>query len=752
MRYTAAHWGSYEIHGRELRPLPDDPAPSRIGRGWVSAACDPKSRILRPAVREGWLKCDGGAGRSADRFVELDWNEAIDMVATELNRVCETHGNGAIFGGSYGWASAGRFHHAQSQLKRFLCLAGGFVSARDTYSHAAAEVLLPHVTGMTNRVFQDRMTSWPLIVEHCDLLVAFGGISPRTAQISSSGTTTHEVESWLGRLTAKVINISPQESDFPGARWWPIRPGTDTALMLGLAHALLSESLHDEGFLSRCTSGWEAFRDYLTGVSDGVAKTPDWASEITDLPPARIRGLAREMAASRTMITLSWGMQRADHGEQPLWAGLALAAMLGQLGRPGTGFGFGYGSTTPVGRPATLYEWPSLSSGVNPVKEFIPVARIAEMLERPGQPYTYDLEKRRYPDIRLVWWAGGNPFHHHQDLNRLDRAWRRPETVIVQDHSWTATARRADIVLPATSPLEREDVMMNRRDPVLVYMSRMLKPMGDALDDHEIFRRISAKLGFEQAFTEGRTQDDWLRHLWQGARAVAADCGAELPGFDEFREMGRFDMPDSRETRVLFGDFVRDPKVHPLGTESGRITLFNEAIAAEGLPDCPGHPTWLPPSETLSEAPVGALHLISGQPDTRLHAQNDRGSEAQGDKIDDREPCYLHPEAAMSRGIAAGRIVRLWNERGATLAGVRLTAGIRPDCVALATGAWFDPSGKLELAGNPNVLTLDRGCSGLSQGNSAHTALVFVEPWEGPVPPLSVDRPPEFIARMARDG
>jgi biotin/methionine sulfoxide reductase len=675
MRYTSSHWGSYRIHGDALEPLSDDPAPSRIGRGWVSAARDSQSRILRPAIRKGWLEGDRGAARASDSFVEVSWERAIDLAARELTRVRETFGNGAIFAGSYGWASAGRFHHAQSQLRRFLNLAGGYVGIRDTYSHAAAEVLLPHVTGMTNGEFQDQMTSWPLVAEHCTLLVSFGGISPRTAQVASSGTTGHEVPGWLDRIKARVVNTSPESADFEGAEWWPIRPGTDVALMLGLSHTLLAEGLHDEVFLTRCTSGWSVFRDYLSGASDGQARSADWAAPLCDLPADEIRTLARDMAANRTMIALPWGLQRADHGEQPLWAGLALAAMLGQIGRPGTGFGFGYGSTTPVGRPARLYPWPSVPQGLNRVHDFIPVARITDALERPGESYPYNLATRTYPDIRMVWWAGGNPFHHHQDLARLDRAWQRPETVVVQDHSWTATARRADIVLPSTTPLEREDIMMNRRDPTLIYMSAMFPPMGDALDDHEIFRRLAAKLGFEAAFTEGRSVENWLRHLWDRAVRVVARTGANPPDFDTLREEGRFDIPGAEQTRVQFRAFVNDPEGRPLRTESGRITLHNEAIAAAGLADCPGHPAWLEPAESLLDAPEGALHLISGQPDTRLHAQNDRGAEAQADKIAGREPCYMHPETAAARGIAEGSVVRLRNARGATLAGVRFTAG-----------------------------------------------------------------------------
>ena len=418
----------------------------------------------------------------------------------------------------------------------------------------------------------------------------------------------------------------------------------------------------------------------------------------------------------------------------------------GQIGLPGGGYAFGYGCTTPVGRPTRLIPWPSLPQGINPVSDFIPVARIADMLLNPGSEYPYNGETRTYPDIRLVWWTGGNPFHHHQDLNRLEEAWRRPETVIVNEHSWTATARRADIVLPATTPLERDDIMMNRRDPALIYMSALDAPMGDALDDHEIFARLAGRMGFGEAFTKGKSSAEWLEHLWERAGKVAEAHGFALPDFETFKAEGRFDIPDEEDVRIALSAFAADPEASPLATESGRITLFNEKIAAMGLADCPGHPTWMPPVEWLGAAEDGLLQLISGQPDTRLHSQNDRGSESLADKVQGREAAYLHPDTASARGLEEGDIIRLFNQRGACLAGLRFDDGLRPDCIFLPTGAWYDPQivdgCLLEVHGNPNALTIDKGCSGLSQGNIAHTCLVRVEKWDRPLPALSIDRPP----------
>jgi len=257
-------------------------------------------------------------------------------------------------------------------------------------------------------------------------------------------------------------------------------------------------------------------------------------------------------------------------------------------------------------------------------------------------------------------------------------------------------------------------------------------------------------MGFEQAFSEGRDAEGWLRFLWEKVQKRFERNDFEVPDFESFKAMGRFELPDhGDEERVALADFAKDPNAHPLSTESGKLTLFNETIAGYRLSDCPGHPSWIQPVENLTTAPDGALHLISAQPWTRLHSQNDRGAESVASKREGREICFLHPETAKERGIKDGGFVRIFNERGATLAAISLTDGMRRDCISLPTGAWLDiaqvDGEALEVHGNPNVLTIDKGTSGLAQGNIAHTTLVFVESWDKPLPPLSIDKPPRFV-------
>lgn len=760
IKRTAGHWGSYviDVDGEgnvRLLDEPDDPEPSRLGRGWLSAMQDANLRIARPAIRKGWLEGDKGAGRGRDSFVEVSWDEALDRAASELGRVEKNFGPSSIFAGSYGWSSAGRFHHAQSQLGRFLNLTGGYTGARDTYSHAAAEVILPYIIGYPHRHFSQQMTTWPQIAGHCKLFLAFGGVSGRTAQISSGGTTSHDIETWLARGAAngmRIVNISPQASDMsgtPSAQWLPIRPGTDVTLMLALAHEVLASGKADLDFLSRYTSGWPQFRAYLLGEVDNQPKTPEWAAPICDIPPVDIRSLAQTMTSTPTMISVNWALQRAHHGEQPIWAGLALACILGQMGKPGCGFGFGYGSSAHIGRPVKVLPWPAFPQGEETETDFIPVARIADMLLSPGGVYTYKGQSRTYPDIRLIYWAGGNPYHHHQNLGRLEKAWRKPETVIVQDHSWTATVRRADIVLPCTSALEREDMMINSRDRTMIFMSQAIPVFKEARDDHEIFAALADRLGHGDAFREGRSAADWLEWLWQGCRVVAANNGIELPDLEGFRAVGRIDLPGIEQDRESLGGFIADPAAHPLRTESGKITLFNQTIAGMGLKDCPGHPAWLEPAEWLGSARPEQLHLISGQPATRLHSQLDNGSVSRATKAGGREPCTLHPATAARLGVKAGDIVRISNARGSCLASLTISQAMRTDCIWLATGAWYDPQflgGEwIEVHGNPNAVTLDIGASGLSQGNVAHTTLVTVTLWDQPLPSISTSVRPAIL-------
>ncbi|GAA3735506.1 biotin/methionine sulfoxide reductase [Spinactinospora alkalitolerans] len=760
---TSSHWGAYQVLVRDdtvvgVRPDPGDPAPSPV-IGNAPGAQHHATRIGRPSVRRRWLEHGPGPderrGHPDDEYVAVDWDTALDLLAGELDRVRTAHGNAAIYGGSYGWASAGRFHHAQSQLHRFLNTIGGYTRSRTSYSHAAVEVLLPHVVGAPGtHDLLHRPATWEAVAEHTDLIVTFGGLRVSNTWTSSGGRAAHTAEPGMrdaARRGVRIVSVSPLRDDTLdglGAEWLPASPGTDTAILLALIHVLFDEGLADKDFLARYAVGAEQLRDHVLGGTDGVPKTPEWAAGISEVDPGFLRDLARRMARGRTLVNVGWSVQRARYGEQPLWAGIALAACLGQIGLPGGGFAAGYGSMGNYGGGATPGGLPRLAQGANPVDSFIPAARVADMLLHPGEPFDFDGRRLTYPDVRLVYWAGGNPFHHHQDLARLGRAFGRPETVVVHETHWTATARHADIVLPATTSLERDDFAASQGDLRLRVMPRAVAAHGEARDEYDTYAALARRLGAAQEFTEDRTSAEWLRHLYEEWRAGQE---ADLPAFDAFWAAGGVDIPGRAEDVTLFGAFREDPEAHPLRTPSGRVELYSATIAGFDYADCPGHPAWLAPEERLGSArsEEWPLLLIANQPSGRLHSQQDMGAHSRSQKIADRAPIRLHPEDAAARGIGDGDVVRVFNDRGSCLAGVRTSSDLRRGVVQLSTGAWFDPSSaEVTCAhGNPNALTADVGTSALSQGCTGQLVLVQVERHDGPVPPMRAFDPPKIVER-----
>ena len=304
---TSAHWGPgiAEIHEGILKSVtshPDDPDPSPINDN-IASSLYGKARVLRPAVRKSYLKNGPQSThntsqhkRGEEPFVEVSWDTALDLIAAELNRVRNEYGNEAIYGGSYGWASAGRFHHAQSQLKRFLNTCGGFIRSEGNYSYNAALVLMPHIVGN----FRDHVkqaTRWSTVEKEGELVVMFGGIPIRNAQVAGGGIAKHRLRDQLiacAKKGVEFINISPLRTDVINeldAEWMTPKPNSDTALMMGLAHTLLVEDLHDEAFLERYCVGFDKVASYLLGQQDSVIKDAVWAEQQTGIASERIKTL-----------------------------------------------------------------------------------------------------------------------------------------------------------------------------------------------------------------------------------------------------------------------------------------------------------------------------------------------------------------------------------------------------------------------------------------------------------------------------
>ncbi len=760
---TSSHWGTYRVETengvvKTLHGFEEDADVSPIGSGIVDVL-DAPSRIKAPMIRKSWLESGPGSNnhlRGVEPFVEVTWQQAEKLVAEELSRVKTKFGNEAIFGGSYGWSSAGRFHHAQSQLHRFLKCIGGYTRSVGTYSFAAAEVIVPHVLGDFWALLLET-TSWRSVIDQGQLVVAFGGMPWRNGQINAGGIGRHvQQEHMIEARDAGIefVNVGPVRTDVDdslNALWLAIRPGTDSAMLIAIAKTLLDEQLADNDFIQRYTVGIDEFQKYLNGVDDGIIKDADWASAICAIPSQQISELARRMSVNRTMISVSWSLTRQHHGEHAFWAAITVAAMLGQIGLPGGGIAFGYSTTNGIGGHNTKVPGASLPQGQNRITSFIPVARISDMLLHPGAPFEFNGGLYEYPDIHLVYWAGGNPFHHHQDLNKMLEAWQKPDTIVLNDWCWNSTARHSDIVLPCTTTLERNDIAISPRDPYVIDMQQAINPIASSRNDYDIFSGIAAEMGIEEKFTEGRDEQQWIESIYEATVARAKDKGIDMPGYAEFKKSGWFKAEPPIEPVVMLKAFRDDPIANPLATPSGKIEIHSAVVAGFKYQDCPGHATWMEPLEWLGgDTSSFPLHLISSQPKTKLHSQLDHGSHCRAAKINQREPIMLNPLDAKARSLDDGDIVRVFNQRGACLAGVIVDDQVMPGVVQMSTGAWYDPldpaePGSLCKHGNPNMLTPDFGTSRLAQGPIAHTCLVEVEPYPDPVPQVTAYDPPVIL-------
>lgn len=763
---TAAHWGPIRVDTDGKNVLASRGAlPTRHPNSLQTVVQDQvhsPTRVRFPMVRKGFLASPSNPQgvRGQDEFVRVSWDDALALIHAQHKRIRDSYGPSSIFAGSYGWRSNGVLHKAATLLQRYMSLAGGYTGHLGDYSTGAAQAIMPHVVG-SNEVYQQQ-TSWPLILEHSEVVVLWSANPLNTLKIAWNATDEQGIPYFdaLRKSGKRVICIDPMRSetvDFFGdsMEWIAPHMGTDVALMLGIAHTLVENGWQDDDFLARCTEGYSTFAAYLTGEQDGTAKTAEWAAAICGIDAAKIRELAQLFHENTTMLMSGWGMQRQQYGEQKHWMLVTLAAMIGQIGTPGGGFGLSYhfaNGGNPTRRAAVLASMQgTVRDGVDAVDK-IPVARIVEALENPGAPYQHNGMDRHFPQIRFVWWAGGANFTHHQDTNRLIRAWQKPELVVISECFWTAAAKHADIVLPATTSFERNDLTMtgDYSNQHLVPMKRVVAPQYEARDDWEVFAELSERweTGGRERFTEGKSELQWLETFYNIAAERGASQQVTLPPFATFWEANQLiEMPESEQNGrfVRFADFRRDPAHFPLKTPSGKIEIFSERIRSFGYADCPPHPMWLEPDEWHGNAEPDQLQVLSAHPAHRLHSQLNFTRLRELYAVAGHEPITLHPADAQARGIVAGDVVRVWNARGQILAGAVVTEGIKPGVICIHEGAWPDlepAAGGICKNGAVNVLTKDLPSSRLGNGCAGNTALAWVEKYTGPALTLTAFDPP----------
>ncbi|MDH2998617.1 trimethylamine N-oxide reductase I catalytic subunit [Pasteurellaceae bacterium LFhippo2] len=769
-KITGSHWGAIRakiVNGRvaEVKPFEYDKYPTEMING-IKGLIYSESRIRYPMVRLDWLKNRHNSDktqRGDNRFVRVTWDEALDLFYAELERIQKEFGPWALHTGNVGWRSTGQFHSCGNHMIRAVGMHGNSVSTAGDYSTGAGQTILPYVLGSTEVYSQG--TSWEVILKESQNIIFWASDPVKNLQVGWN-CETHEAYAYLEQLKQKVaekavnvISVDPVKSktqNYLGCDQLYINPQADVPFMLAIAHTLYTENLYDKKFIDMYTVGFEKFVPYLLGeTEDKVAKTPEWAAEICGVSADKIRDFSRMLAGKRTQLIFGWAIQRQQHGEQPYWMGAVLAAMLGQIGLAGGGVSYAHhyssigipesGAAMPGAFPLNLDEGKKPkydNSDYNGYSAVIPVARASDSLLHAGETINFNGQKVVYAPYKMAIFTGCNQWHRHSDRNKMKLAFQKLETVVSINYSWTATCRFSDIVLPACTPFERNDIdaygsYSNRG---VIAMQKLVDPLYQSRPDFEIFKELCRRFGREQEYSRGMDEMQWVQKLYNDCRAENKSK-FEMPEFNEFWQKGYVLFPEGKPW-VRHADFREDPELHALGTPSGFIEIFSNKIASFGYDDCKGHPMWFEKAERSHGGPKSEkfkFWLQSVHPDKRLHSQLCESKDLRDTyAVQGREPLYLNPQDAEKLGIQNGDLVRVFNDRGQAIAGAVLSNDFPTGVVRLQEGAWYSPLdekiGSIDTYGDPNTMTLDIGSSNLAQAVSANTCLVNIEKFVGEAP------------------
>ncbi|WRC69611.1 molybdopterin guanine dinucleotide-containing S/N-oxide reductase [Helicobacter pylori] len=695
------------------------------------------SRVKYPCVRKSFLenKKNHKELRGREEFVRVSWDVALDLAAKKLKEIPKEN----IYNASYGgWGHAGSLHRCHHLAWRFFnTTLGGAIGTDGEYGNGAAARINPMIVG--DMEVYSQQTTHEEMIKNCKVYVMWGADLFKCNRIDYF-VPNHVNDGYYPkykRAGIQFISIDPiytETAQAFNAEWIPIRPNTDVALMLGMMHYLYTSNQYDKAFIAKYTDGFDKFLPYLLGESDNAPKNLQWASQITGVNAEKIKELADLFVSKRTFLAGNWAMQRAQYGEQPDWALIVLASMIGQVGLSGGGFGFSmhYGGNAQASSGARIV--PMIPQGHNSVKSVIPASRISEAILNPDKEIDFMGKKLKLPKIKMIYNCGADLLGHEADTNELIRALRILDCVIVHEPWWTPTAKFADIVFASTSTMERDDITFggSYSKNVVYAMRKVVEPVYESKDDYEIFRQLALRIGgneTEQKFTESKSYMEWIKSLYEKSD------GPTLKSFDQFWRDGfvEFEIPENARKFVRHAKFRQDPINNKLDTESGKIQIFSQKCADFKLADFKGHPTWFEPAEWLGSkmAETYPFHLISPHPKYRVNSQLDNTWVRNVYKIQGREPVMINELDANKLGIRHGEIVEVFNARGRLLAGAFVTKNIRQGVLSIQKGAWYDPEDVRVRnprcnAGHVNTLTSLRPTSSMTQAISANTALVNI--------------------------
>jgi anaerobic dimethyl sulfoxide reductase subunit A len=667
-------------------------------------------RLMFPQKRVG--------ERGQGKFERISWDEALDTLAAQLKRVKDTYGNSGIFlatGGGY----QGGFHRAGMHSTRLLNQFGGCGTHYGNISSEGAVwgSLTQYGSVMVGHSRDDMLNS---------KLIILWGWDP-TRMISGTNTMYHVIKA--KENGAKVIAVDPRYHDTAATvadQWIPIRPGTDTAVMVAMANVMIKKDLCDKPFLDKYTVGFDKFKAYVLGRDDGLDKTPEWAAAISDVPAEVIENLAMDYATTRPAALMDCqGPARSAMGEQYTRCAATLCAMTGNVGRPG-GSASGGLMGLPVGH---MFRMPGIPAGKNPFEMGGP--RIAgtldirdRVIKRVHINTIFDAilkgKKGGYPaDIKMMWSMCNNYLNQTGNSNKAARALKSLEFFCANELFMTAQARYADLLLPVTTAAEKNDLTRPwPSGPYFTFINRALSPLGECKSDFDITNELAERLGIKDF--NPHTEEEWLKILFENNE----EYQKYIKDYDKFKKDAihriKLDKPI-----VAFSEQIDDIEKNPFGTPSGKIEIYSQRVADIKKEDTPPIPMYMRTTEDRfdSLADKYPLQLITPHAKNRVHSEL-----YQVDWLREVEEhrAWINPIDAKTRGIADGDEIFAFNDRGKVALPAWVTERITPGVICIFEGAWYNPDEKgIDRGACANTLTRDA----YSGGGAAvmNTSLVQVE-------------------------
>ena len=650
--------------GTDDRPMPSLKACVRgLAQKDVAHAPD---RLTRPLKRVGQ--------RGEGNFVPVSWDEALETVTRELQRVKTVYGNSAIFLMAYS-GSISPLHGMGKAARRFLNLFGGCTTWWGITSYEAGlfSSLVTFGTAFTGATRDNFLYS---------KLILLWGFDPLVTRFGPDLVYYLREAKKRG---ARIVCVDPRLNETGktlGQQWIAVRPGTDTAMMIAMAYVMIKENLYDKRFIHAYTHGFESFEHYVLGKEDGLAKTPEWAEKITGVGSEVIHRLAREYATVKpAALFAGWAPGRSAFGEQYHRAASVLSAMSGNIGISG-GYAAGGVGRVPMGF----------------LKEVLPVPGDSGPRIHISDLYKALIEGKSggHPcDIKLLYIVGCNLLNQWLNVNKGIEAIKRPEFIVIHERFMTPTARFADLVLPVTTSMEGDDIGQPwSGSPYFTFLNKAIDPLPETKSDLEIFSEIAQRLGIKGY--NDKSDEEWLKSFVKAT--------AELPDFESFKHKG-YHQIELKEPWVAFRGQV--DKGLPFQTPSGKIEIRSQKIEEMNNPLLPPIPKYIEPWEGPKDSLAAQypLQMVSPHARTRVNSQFDNipGLKA---LADDR--LWLSREDAAARGIADGERVKIFNDRGTMIATAKVTDRIMPGVVSFDAGAWYRPDEQgVDFGGCVNVLTRD---------------------------------------------